>query len=266
MTPRLLFCHTPFGKNPDAIRDYASAHGYAGVEWAMDGWRVMAARDRRRQLLDRLRATARLCSVHAPYTDLEIGHRDADFAAASLRVLMEYVAIAADLGAHHVNLHVGSFAMTEDELSWETLVGNVKSLMEYAARRGTQITIENLRHGLTSDPEWFATLLSTTGAPATFDHGHATGSAWVQSGRGSVVGALRSIPTPILATHLYFTEEHDSHFAPTSVDQMTDALDALRERGCDFWVLELHTHTTLEQTRRVVDAYLASRSGTPPSR
>jgi sugar phosphate isomerase/epimerase len=260
MTPRLLFCHTPFGRNPEAVREYASAHGYAGVEWALDGWRVMAARDRRKQLLDRLRAAAPSCSVHAPYTDLEIGHRDTDFAAASLRVLMEYVAIAADLGAHHVNLHVGSFAMAEDELSWDTLVRNVGSLMDHAVRRGTQITIENLRHGLTSNPERFTALLSATAAPVTFDHGHAHGSAWVRSARGSVMDFLGSIPTPVLAAHLYLTEEHDSHFAPTSTDQMVGALDALRERGCDFWVLELHTHSALEQTRRIVDTYLASRS------
>ena len=35
------------------------------------------------------------------------------------------------------------------------------------------------------------------------------------------------------------------------------ALDGLVAKGCDFWVLELHTQETLEQTRRIVDEYLA---------
>ena len=38
-------------------------------------------------------------------------------------------------------------------------------------------------------------------------------------------------------------------------------LDALGAAGCDFWVLELHTVPALEQTRKIVEEYLASREG-----
>lgn len=266
--PRLLFCHFPFGKDLDGIREYAASHRYAGVEWSLDGWRMMVARDRRRQLLDRLRSVADLCSVHAPYTDLEIGHRDAQYATGAVRVLQGYIDAASDLGAHHINLHVGSFAPEPEELSRDTLVRNLITLMEYAARRRTAVTVENLRHGPTSDPDTLAGLLRETGAPVTFDLGHAHGSAWVQSGRGSVTDFLKGIPTPIVAAHLYFTERNDSHFAPARVEDIAAALDGLREAGCDFWVLELHTRETLEQTRRVVDQYLAeqARSDREPGR
>ncbi len=263
MTPSLLFCHFPFGKNPDSVREYAATHGYAGVEWALDSWRIMVARDRREQLLERLRQASPVSSVHAPYTDLEIGHRDAEFAEASLRILMRYVEIAAELGAHHLNLHVGSYAMRPEELSWDTLIRNVGTLLEYAARRGTQVTLENLRNGLTSSPETFVPLLQATGAPITFDHGHAHGSPWVHEGRGTVLEFLRAIPTPISAAHLYYTEKNDAHFVPTSVGQMADALDTLRKRGCEFWVLELHTRETLEQTRKIIDEYLDARGRRP---
>ena len=256
--PRLLFCHFPFGKDLDGIREYAASHRYAGVEWALDGWRMMVARGRRQRMIEELRRAASLCSLHAPYTDLEIGHRDAEYAAAAVRVLQQYIDAAVDLGAHHVNLHLGSFAPEPEELSWDTLVRNLATLMEYAARRGTEVAVENLRHGPTSDPETFAALLRQTGAPVTFDLGHAHGSAWVQSGRGSVTDFLKSIPTPILAGHLYFTERNDSHFAPARVEDIAAALDGLCEAGCDLWVLELHTRETLEQTRKVVDEYLAS--------
>jgi sugar phosphate isomerase/epimerase len=259
MTPALLFCHAPFGKNIEAARQYASARGYAGIEWGLDGWRLMLARARRRRMLDALKSAGPICSVHAPYTDLEIGHRDAEYAAGAVRIIEKYVDAAADLGAHHINLHVGSFAIEPEELSWDTLFRNLSALLEYAARQGTRLTVENLRHGPTSDPETFASLLRKTGAPVTFDLGHAHGSAWVQEGRGSVLDFLRSIPTPILAGHLYFTERDDSHFAPTQVADVAGALDGLLEARCDFWVLELHTQETLEQTRRVVDEYLTSR-------
>lgn len=259
MTPALLFCHAPFGKNPEAARQYAAARGYAGIEWGLDGWRLMVARARRHRMLDSLRSASPLCSVHAPYTDLEIGHRDADYAAGAVRIIQKYVDAAADLGAHHINLHVGSFAIEAEELCWDTLLRNLTALLEYAGRRGTRLTVENLRHGPTSDPETFAALLRQTGAPVTFDLGHAHGSAWVQAGRGSVADFLKSLPAPILAGHLYFTERDDSHFAPAEVGDVAEALDGLLEAGCDFWVLELHTRETLEQTRRVVDEYLALR-------
>src|SRR5512137_2359165 len=108
MTPKILFSHYAFGKNLDAIRTHAASRHYAGVEWNLEQWRVMVARERRRKLFEQFRGAAALCSVHAPYTDWEIGHGDAEFSAASLRILREYVTLAADLDAHHVNIHVGA--------------------------------------------------------------------------------------------------------------------------------------------------------------
>ncbi len=266
MAPKLLFCHAPFGKDLHAIREYAATRGYDGVEWGLDGWRLMLPQSRRQRLLNGFRSVGPLCSVHAPYTDLELGHRDPEYAAASTRILMGYVDAAADLGAHHVNCHVGSFGMGPEELSHDTLLRNLTALTAHAGRRGIAVTVENLRHGVTSDPESFGALLRATGAPVTFDLGHAHGSAWVRSGRGSVADFLRSVPTRILAGHLYFTEENDSHFAPKAVGDLAGALDALAAAGCDFWVLELHSRTTLEQTRRVVDEYLSLAWKHPPGR
>jgi sugar phosphate isomerase/epimerase len=256
MPPKLLLCHLAVVKEPDVLREYVTAHRYDGVEWGLDGFRVPVARGRRQRILDGFRSVGP-CSLHAPYTDLEIGHRDAEYAAAALRILKEYVDVTAEVGAHHLNLHVGSHALEPEERSWENLVRNLSALMDHAARRGTVVTVENLRQGLASDPETFVALLRATGAPVTFDLGHAHGSAWVQSGRGSVVDFLKSLPTPILAGHLYFTERDDSHVPPAEVADVAAALDGLRAAGCDWWVLELHRQDALEQTRRVVDQYLA---------
>ncbi len=257
MSPKLLLVHLAVGKDPDRIREYVRTHGYDGVEWGLDGQRMAVAQGRRKWILDGFRSVGPLCSLHAPYTDLEIGHRDAEYAAAALRILREYVDVAAELPAHHLNVHVGSHALAPEERSWDNLVRNLTALREYAERRGTLVTVENLRHGLTSEPDTFAALVRATGTPVTFDLGHAHGSAWVQQGRGSVVEFLRSIPTRIVAGHLYLTETGDSHVPPSEVADMAATLDGLRAAGCDWWVLELHTRETLEQTRRVVDHYLA---------
>jgi len=259
MRPQLLFCQTAFGKNLQRVREYITTHAYDGVEWAWDGWRLMMPRERRQRRLDDLRQASRVSSAHAPYTDLEVGHRDPDHAAAAVRILQDYIDAAVELGAHHLNMHVGSFGLPVEELSWDGLVRNVAGLIEYAARRGGRLTVENLTRGVTSDPEMFARLLKATGAPVTFDLGHANGSAWVQAGRGSVVDFLNSLPTPVLAAHVYFIERNDAHFVPEKLGDIGPALDGLVARGCDFWVLELHTQETLERTRKVVDEYLAAR-------
>ena len=259
MQPKLLFSHSAFGKNLGTIAEHHSTHGYDGVEWGLDGWRFMKAGQRRRQFLERLRATVPLCSVHAPYTDLEIGHRDPEYAAAARRILEDYVDAAAELGAHHVNMHVGSFAPDPDELCHETLIRNLAAMLEHAARRGIPLTVENLRGGPTSNPDSFAALLRETGAPVTFDLGHAAGCPWVLDGRGTVVDFLNAIPTPILASHVYLIELDDTHFAPEQPDGFAPSLAALLERGCDFWVLELHSRETLVQTRQVVEQFLAGR-------
>ena len=258
MRPQLLFCQTAFGKNLQRIREYITTHAYDGVEWAWDGWRLMMPRERRQRRLDDLRQASRVSSAHAPYTDLEVGHKDPDHAAAAVRILQDYIDAATELGAHHLNMHVGSFGLPVEELSWDGLVRNVAGLLEYATRREGRLTVENLTRGVTSDPEMFARLLKATGAPVTFDLGHANGSAWVQEGRGSVVDFLNSIPTPVLAAHVYFIERNDAHFVPEKLGDIGPALDGLVARGCEFWVLELHTQETLEQTRRIVDEYLVA--------
>ncbi len=260
MPPTLTFCHAPFRKALGEIEAYRKARGYAGVEWSLDAWRLMPARERRRQTLDRLRTASPVCSLHAPYTDLEWGHRDPDHAAAALRILQDYVDAAADLGAHHVNVHVGTFAPDPAELSHETILRNVGALLEHGARRGVPVTVENLCGGPTGDPVSFAAILRATGAPVTFDLGHAAGCPWVQNGRGTVVDFLRSVPTPILAGHVYLIEKDDTHFAPQSAAEMAPGLAALAAAGCDFWVLELHDLEALAQTRRVVDQCLDQRA------
>jgi sugar phosphate isomerase/epimerase len=261
VSPKLLLCNAAVGgRDVDAVRDYLAAVRYDGVEWGLDNLRVAVARGRRGHTLAAFRRVDGLSSLHAPYTDLEIGHRDPEYAAAALRILKEYVDVTAELGAHHVNLHVGSHGLGPEECSWDTLLRNLNALLAHAAARGVVVTVENLRLGVTSDPERFAALLEATGAPACFDLGHAQGSDWVQQGRGSAADVLRAIPTPVLAAHVYYRETGDTHHPPATLADMAETLDALVAAGCEWWVVELHTREALEQTRRVVDQYLAARA------
>jgi hypothetical protein len=79
------------------------------------------------------------------------------------------------------------------------------------------------------------------------------------------VDFLRAVPTRIFSAHLYLIERNDIHFAPDTLADLAPALDALTERGCDFWVLELHALDALERTRRIVDEYLRERGERAPN-
>lgn len=263
LRPQLLFCHAPFGKDAPGLREYRVAQGYDGVEWNLENWRLMRTRAPRASLFASLAAASPLCSLHAPYADLELGHPDPDQARAAAKLVEPYVDAAAELAAHHLNLHTGSYVPAADEWSRDNTLRSLETLMAYAARRGVLLTLENLRDGPTSDPGILADLLRTTGIALNFDLGHAHGSAWVRSGRGSVADVLRRLPGGVPAAHVYWSEVHGAHHAPKAVEDIADALDALRERACEFWVLELHSRDALERTRKVVADYLARREAAP---
>lgn len=259
MRPKLICCQVPFHHDLAALREYRVANAYDGVEWSLDGWRLMLPARPRARLLAAMREASPISSVHAPYTDLEIAHPDAEQSRAATRILSDYVEAAAELGAHHVNLHAGSYAPTPEEWSRDNLLRSLAHLMNLATRRGTAVVLENLRQGPTGEPEVLADVLQTSGIGLNFDLGHAHGGAWVQGGRGSVADFLGCLPGRVLSAHVYLSEMQDRHQAPTRLDDMAGALDALQDRGCDFWVLELHRRDGLEQTRAVVEEYLARR-------
>ncbi len=258
MRPQLVFCHYPFGKDLARLRTYREAHGYDGVEWNLATWRLMTPAAPRRRLFDAWKTASPLSSVHAPYTDLEIGHADPTYAAAACRILRDYIDAAADLGAHHINLHVGTYRPDPAELDGNTIRRSLTDLLEYGARRHVPITLENLGGGPTSTPDEFAAILRDTGVPVTFDLGHAAGCKWVLDGHGTVLDFLNAVPTPVIASHVYQIERKDTHFAPDSIEAFGPVLAGLIEKHCDFWVLELHSVDSLEQTRRIVDHFLAS--------
>lgn len=260
MHSTLLFCHVPFNRDLGAAGRYARAERYDGVEWNLDGWRVMHPRAARAQMLQNFRAVATLSSLHAPYTDLEIAHPEAEHARAATEILKDYVDFTAELGAHHLNLHACSWAPGPTEWSRDNLLRSLEALLTRAAAQSVTLALENLRDGPMSEPDTLVAILGASGIGVTFDVGHANGSAWVRTGQGSAEDVLRALPTPIVAAHVYLVENGGAHQAPETAADLAGPLQVLRERDCDFWVLELHTVARLAQTRRVVDDYLAEAS------
>jgi hypothetical protein len=59
---------------------------------------------------------------------------------------------------------------------------------------------------------------------------------------------------------VYRIQRDDTEVAPDAAVGIAVSLDPPCDRRCEFWVLELHHLDRLDQTRRAVDAFLASRS------
>ena len=254
---QLAMSHQPMGRDYARLGAYLREHAYRGVEWAMEVMRLPIARDRIRRMLDQMRAASSQASFHAPYSDVEIAHRDPAICQVSMAALKRYIDALAAVGAHHLNCHVASFGLAPDERSWDHVVRNVGELAAYGTARGLIVTIENLREGLTSEPDLFCRLVEEAGVRVTFDIGHANGSDWVRSGRGTAAEYIRRLGRRILAAHVYDIEANDLHHAPEDLGRIGEALEELCRVGCDWWVLELHSLETLETTRRVVDGFLA---------
>lgn len=261
MPIHLIMSHLPWGRDFHRLGAYRAEHTYYGVEWAMEGMRLPVAHARLERMLAQMRAAAPQASYHAPYSDVEIAHRDPAIGQASMDSLKRYIDAIAPIGAHHLNCHVGSFGLGPDERSWDRMVSNVREIAAYGEARGLIVTIENLQEGLSSEPDLFCRLVTETGIRVTFDIGHANGSDWVCSGRGTAAEFIRRLGGCIVAAHVYEIEADDTHHAPRDLSRIGAALSELSRVGCDWWVLELPRLDLLEATRNVVDRFVAEQEG-----
>lgn len=262
MDVQLVMSHQPMGRDYSRLGAYRTERDYYGVEWAMEVMRLPIAQAPLQRMLAQMQVSAPRASFHAPYSDVEIAHRDAGICRTSMDALKRYIDAIAPARAHHLNCHVGSFGLGPGELSWDHAVESVKEIAAYGAACGLIVTIENLQEGLSSDPDLFCRLVEETEVRVTFDIGHANGSDWVLSSRGTAAEYIRRLGRHILAAHVYDIETNDLHHAPEDLSRIGEALDELCRVGCNWWVLELHTLETLEATRKVVDTFLASYEGT----
>ena len=226
--------------DPEHLADVARHLGVEGIEWRLDVLRVPVAAKAREAFFARIMTTGLAARYHAPYTDLEVAHKNASLARQSLAVLRSYLeALPAD-GEPVFTLHVGSKGIPIEELSWDHAVGNLRTLVQVGAARGITVAVENLATGWTADPWAMGELCTRSGARITFDLGHCLASEAVQKEAKRVTEILDSLGKFIVQGHIYGVELPDGrHAAWRDLEAVKPALRHLAQFPSFWWILDV---------------------------
>ncbi|MDO8950586.1 MAG: TIM barrel protein [Actinomycetota bacterium] len=192
---------------------------------------------------------------HLPLGYREIGHADAAEADLALAWMTEAVSHVALAGGGFLTIHTG----LPGDATRARIAATTSRLAEVVAHGenlGVRVCLENLRWGLTSDPDEFMGLVTGSGALVTLDVGHAASSDVAARGFGAEQFA-RMVAPYVRNAHVYEREE-SFHIAPLDLVTLTAPLDVLLdETHCDWWVVELTDVEEARRTRAMLVEFLA---------
>lgn len=192
---------------------------------------------------------------HLPLGYREIGHADPAEADRAVAWMTEAVSQVALAGGAYLTLHAGLPGdATRGRIAATT--SRLAGIVAHGADLGVRVCLENLRWGLTSDPDEFMGLVIGSGASVTLDVGHAASSDVAARGFGAEQFA-RMVAPHVRNAHVYEREE-SCHVAPLDLVALTPPLDVLLdETSCDWWVVELHDLEEARRTRAMLVEFLA---------
>lgn len=192
---------------------------------------------------------------HLPLGYREIGHADEAQATLALAWMTEAVSQVALAGGTMLTLHAGLPSDASRERVLAT-TERLRRIVVHGDELGVRVCLENLRWGLTSQPDDFMELVALSGAAITLDVGHAASSDAAERGFGAVDFA-RLVAPYVHNAHVY-EREVGSHIAPVDLKALAPALDVLLEAPhCDWWVVELHNVEEARRTRALLAEFLA---------
>ncbi len=253
MEPTLAVC----GHIADTIEDAASLAISASLAGGIDYSFVPTDLTRAYDDIDRLRSSclARVPEVrfHLPLGYHELSCEDERAGEEAVAWAGEAVRIAASRGGSTLTVHLGLPSDASPE-RLERSIARLRRLVEQGRERGVEVCLENLRWGLTSEPETFIAIVDGSGARVTFDVGHAVSS---EAGRTHTPGwrFAAMLGDRIRNAHIYEREE-SCHIAPKTLDGIAPVLDALLRTSCDWWVIELPDEREAIRTRELVEAFV----------
>jgi len=191
---------------------------------------------------------------HLPLGYREIGHADPAEADVALGWMTEAVSQVALAGGSYLTLHAGIPGDASRERISST-TERLAGIVAHGVGLGVEVCLENLRWGLTSDPDEFMGLVTGSGASVTLDVGHAASSDIAARGFGAEQFA-RLVAPHVRNAHVY-EREVEQHVAPLDLVALTPALDVLLgETRCDWWVVELHNVPDARRTRAMLAEFL----------
>lgn len=194
---------------------------------------------------------------HGYFPGFELGNADHLFAEQALSLHLKNVDAMVGLGDQVMTVHVG--LVPDIVLDQHHVIHNLRRLVEYAAKRGITISLENLRFGPTSNPETMLKWSKESGASITLDVGHAVSCDRVRKGDLSVPQIVEMFRHKLEEVHFYESET-DTHHAPNDMSILGPIVDSLLETECRWWTIELNSYDDVLNTRKLISKYLVEHS------
>lgn len=189
---------------------------------------------------------------HGFFPGFEFGDSDATRAEQAMAVHYEALDLMAGLGEPVVTCHAG---LTKGvELDTNRVVENLTKIVQYGKKRGVTVSLENLRKGLTSNPDVLLDIAEKSGAKITLDIGHAVTCERVESGEFSVPEIVNMFNSKLIEVH-YYERETDQHYAPDNMKVLGPIVDALLQTNCKWWTVELEEYPDVLRTRELLFAH-----------
>jgi sugar phosphate isomerase/epimerase len=261
MKPKLAMCN--FSEDVRELRTVAFHHGFSGIDWSFDLNTLPATPLEESKWVKNLSAFDSLeVRYHCPFYQIDLGHEDPREAKAAEAIFQRIIRLVSKVEGKYLTIHIGLGPHSTEPLSWEATIANLASLVQYGARRGVTICLENLASGWTSRPHLFEKLIRGSGAAVTFDIGHAYVCESVRSHSYSAEDFVVPHSDRVLNAHIYHKEvSGQGHIPPDRLQDIQDRLAILEDIGCLWWVLEVREVNGLLQTKRIVDEYLTRSEG-----
>lgn len=194
---------------------------------------------------------------HAFFPQYELGHEDVEAARRALRLHQEAVEALHGRGEQVVTVHVGLDPQVP--VNAGRAVDNLTRLVDHARGLGVTVSLENLRRGLTSDPETVVAWARESGAMITLDVGHAVSCSRVQAGELDPVDFVHLFAGRLVEAHVY-EREASRHNPPHDMAILGPIVDALLETRCAWWTIELGDRAEALATRTLLLDYLGDRA------
>lgn len=190
---------------------------------------------------------------HGFFPGFEFGDSDATRAERAMKVHYEALELMSGLGEPVVTCHAG---LTHGvELDINRVIDNLTKIVQYGKDRGVLVSLENLRKGLTSNPDTLLNIAEKSGANITLDIGHAVTCERVEAGEFSVPEIVNMFSSKLIEVH-YYERETDQHYAPGNMQVLGPIVDALLQTNCTWWTVELEEYPDILRTRELLFTHL----------
>ena len=226
----------------EAVMDTARALRFAGVEWDLNIHAINMFGTKKIRLSDDLKHF-----FHAPWKYCNPFSAEQGIAEASMYFIEMMFKKINELNGHYVVMHISGNTLSEEIL--DTAYRIVKIAEEY----GITIAYENLRKGISSDPEKMERILATSGARMVFDIGHAAAN----KDKIPVFRYFNMVKKYIIGTHLYGIETKDGH-VPLMERMHEKTLKGIKELNLEWNTIELTSLRDIIMTRKIVEEIISS--------